>query len=107
MEYPLHDPMPPVYHEKLSSVDGARHHRRSGTMKKKHDVSPLQPFFTLPLRNNPDKAVAVAYAEYVRLRGNDRGLGEALEFITRRIPELRASFSATHSHRGNTTPAAT
>jgi hypothetical protein len=64
----------------------------------KHKAPPL--YFTLPLRGNSDRAVDAAYSEYVQLRGNDRGLGDALEFITRRLPELRAALAKTHSHRG-------
>jgi hypothetical protein len=60
-------------------------------------------FWTLPLHNNPDKVIAISFAEFIRKKGNDPySLGEALAYISRRAPALRANIAATHSHGGNT-----
>jgi hypothetical protein len=65
---------------------------------KKYEASPL--FFSLPLKGNPDRAVAAAYDQFLRERGIHHGLGGALEYVSRHAPAMRAAFSRTHSHRG-------
>jgi hypothetical protein len=71
-------------------------------MKKKHEASIPRLFFTLPLRDNPDPAVALAYAQFIRERGIHHGLGGAMEYISRHAPTLRVALARTHSHSGGT-----
>jgi hypothetical protein len=65
-----------------------------------------QYYFSLPLKNNKDKAIAISFAEFLKKKGgNAYYIGDALAFVSRRAPELRAAFSRTHSHKGGSTPA--
>ena len=70
-------------------------------MGKKHETSSQQLYFSLPLKDNADRAVAAAYDLFMKERGIHHGLGGALEYVSRYAPVMRAAFSKSHSHKGS------
>ena len=73
----------------------------------KHIASSSPLFWKMPLRGNADRAIALSFEEFaLRKGGGPYSLGEALEFVARRAPALRAKLARAHSHKGSAAAAA-
>jgi hypothetical protein len=66
-------------------------------MKNKHASEVLRWWWTPPFVGSSDQAVDVAAREFLAMHPIYT-IGAMLEFLSQRVPTVRAKFAASHSH---------